>query len=118
MVALTASALIESYFTVNSEEFPDFDADVEANLIDPFCVVDPGIFIFNLNVNYARRATRLTRVQTMLLIDDVVVASSTVNDREPPSNVALFYEGSLGGDSTVEVKVMAERSFFVEEQQL
>ena len=48
-----ASALIEDFFEVNAELIT-FEEDADpANLIDPFCA-GPGVFIFQINVNYAR----------------------------------------------------------------
>lgn len=111
-----ASALIEDFFEVNAnliqlEEDP-------TNLIDPFCT-GPGVFIFQLNVNYASEDTngaRTPNVETMLFIDGGdPVAISKVFDEEEPTNVALFYEAVLLEESTIEVKAgSGGRTFRVE----
>ena len=51
---LIAAGLIEDYFFVNAEDTELFprNSDMEV-LVEPFCITEPGVFIFNLAVNYA-----------------------------------------------------------------
>ena len=102
---LIESALIEDYFTTNPEPTETFAAESVFDLIEAFCITEPGVFIFNLAVNYSSNdtGTRTPNVQTMLLIDELPVATARVNDMQEPSNVALFYEATLLG--TEEIKV-------------
>ena len=103
MSEAAASALIEDYFEVNDVEgaFPDGESD----LVDPFCVSEPGVFIFQLNVNYVFADTggAFASFTTSLLINGAVVASSQQRDTAKPENVALFYQGDLAGDATIAV---------------
>lgn len=73
-----ASLLIEDFFTVNEAALPTFARNAEANLIDPFCITEPGVIIFNLAVNYTSNSNRTPNVRTSLLIDGVEVALSRV----------------------------------------
>ena len=103
---MIAAALIEDYFFVN-----EVDTDVYprnsamALLVEPFCITEPGVLIFNLAVNYSSEDnnTITPNVKTDLLIDGVIVASSRVNDGQEPSNVALFYEAVVEGTEEVQV---------------
>ena len=73
---LIESALIEDYFTTNPWPTETFDGETIYDLVEAFCITEPGVFIFNLAVNYSSEdeGTRTPNVQTMLLIDDVEVA--------------------------------------------
>ena len=87
-------------------------------MVAPFCT-GPGVFIFQLNVNYASEATqgeRTPNVETMLFVNGGdPVAMSKVFDEEEPTNVALFYEAVLLEESTIEVKAGSGfRTFRVE----
>ena len=117
---LIESALIEDYFSTNPWPL-EFVAETTFDLVEAFCITEPGVFIFNLAVNYSSEDSgeRTPNVQTMLLIDNEPVASSRVNDAQEPSNVALFYEATLLGTEEIKVTVMGEPfSFFVEDRQL
>ena len=86
-------------------------------MVDPFCITEPGFFIFNLAVNYSSEMNRVPNIETMLLIDEVPVAVSKVDDNQEPSNAALFYEAMLNGTETVKVSAMSgNRSYFVKAQ--
>ena len=97
---MTDSTLIESYFTVNEEDLSNFTENMTGNLVEPFCITEPGVLIFNLAVNFASEdsGTLTPNVLTMLLIDGVAVAQSRVNDDQETSNVSLFYEGTVLAD--------------------
>lgn len=113
-----ASALIEDFFEVNADRI-QFEEDADpADLVDPFCA-GPGVFIFQLAVNYASEATqgeRTPNIETMLIINGGdPVALSFVFDEEEPTNVNLFYEGVLDVESSIEVKAGSGfRTFRVE----
>ena len=78
-------------------------------MVGPFCVSEPGVFIFQLSVNYffAAAGGAFSSLRTELLINDVVVATSVQLDSAKPQNVVLFYEGELSGDATIEVTTRA-----------
>ena len=70
----SATLLIEDFFFVNAEALPNFVRNTEANLIDPFCITEPGVLIFNLAVNYTSLSNRTPNIRTMLFIDGTEVA--------------------------------------------
>ena len=109
VTVVAASALIEDYFEVNDVtlSFPQGTSDT--SLVGPFCVSEPGVFIFQLSVNYnfAAAGGAFSSLRTDLLINDLVVARSVQFDPAKPENVVLFYEGELSGDATIEVTTTA-----------
>ena len=77
--ALEAAALIEDYFTVNEARSMTFPANTESTLVEEFCTTEAGVFIFNLAVTYLSEdpdGPRTPNVETMLLIDNSVVATA------------------------------------------
>ena len=107
MKALEASTQIEDYLILNDMRFGYPHNTAPSPLIDPFCITELGVIVFNLTVNYASNDAlkRTPNIQTVLLIDSLKVARSFVNDDEEPINVALSYEGVVATDVQVEVNV-------------
>ena len=101
-IELEAAGLIEDFFMVNAEEITAGAAFEEAVLLEPFCITGPSVFEFQLAVS----ATLVDGEFTVeLLIDDLVVATATEDDRQSDSSLSLAYRGSIAEES--EVKVIA-----------
>ena len=90
-------------------------------MIEPFCV-GPGVFVFQLSVNYFSDDTNgavTDEIRHILRINGDGVARSRVNDDDEPTNVALFYEVLLTEESEIDVEVRSSsRTFFIEPQHL
>ena len=109
--------MIEDYFTVNEEKLEFANGGDEFDLITPFCLEGPGVFLFELAVNYGSDDDgRVNRIETDLRVDGDSVAMSEVRDRQEPSNAALLYEMVLTDDIfEFEVKVSSGgRAYFVD----
>ena len=62
--------MIDDYFTVNADQLNFAAGGDEFDLITPFCVTGPGVFIFELAVNYGSNdGDRVNRIMTDLKID-------------------------------------------------
>ena len=117
MDAAAASALIEDFFIVNDEQIllgegPSVRTSI---LIDEFCVDGPGVFMFELNVNYMKSnqdqfsEEGVPNISSVLSINNEVVASTfTFKDEGSSVNTGLFYEGVLSGKAQVKVLVFKE----------
>lgn len=109
VTAVAASALIEDYFEVNDSTIEILNFSPDKSLVDPFCVTEPGVFIFQLSVNYnfEESGGPFANLATELLINDVPVARSVQIDSAKPQNVVLFYEGEVSADTSITVLARA-----------
>ena len=96
------AALIEDFFSVNTEEIVVSPSSAPTNLIDPFCITGPSVFEFDL----ATSVSLLESVfEIVLMINDLPVARAAAEDFNTTASLSLVYRGLIDEES--EVKVVA-----------
>ena len=97
------TALIEDYFFVNEEEL-QIMSDTGFILVNPFCIEGPGVIDFNLAASFT---ISVAAVRVDLMVGGLTVATSSIDDDDAPSNLALSYRGKIEEDVDVMLVVLA-----------
>ena len=105
------SALFADLFSINDTQI-DIPANVDFDLVGPFCVAESSVFKFELAVTVSdSRLFNLIGTRGFglaLLINESVVAEGALDDRYTPSNLSLRYQGRVEVDSEVRVAIFLE----------
>ena len=108
------TALIEDYFFVNEEEL-QIMSDTGFILVNPFCIEGPGVIDFNLAASFT---ISVAAVRVDLMVGGLTVATSSIDDDDAPSNLALSYRGKIEEDANAMVVVMAAGATNIEPKHL
>ena len=104
--AAAEAALLQDFFSVNSEGPVPIPFDTDVMLVGPFCIEGPSVFKFELSATVGTSEVEgISDVAVVLMIDSIPVASARSDDSEAPSSLSLIYRGDIAAESQVVVMV-------------